>query len=327
MFYACLVVSGAAGAAGASYAVAVPDHREDEHAALVALLRSLPKGGRWGTVTDLVLERGSAVEVWAEAEADALLPRPERVEMLAQAAADVARWRAGGRRFVGVLDGDYPVRLREVHQAPPLLFAAGQLVADDAAIAVVGSRKASPRSLEIASAVAVELVNAGVTVLSGLADGVDGAAHRAALEAGGRTVAVIGTGIDRCYPAVNRELQDRIAVDGLVLSQFWPDAPPQPHNFIMRNAVMSGYGRATLVVQAGEHSGARAQARMAIEHGRPVILTDQVVADTDWAKRMVGRPGVQVAASLSQVMDHIHAALNQDSEVDALLSELAGSML
>jgi DNA processing protein len=70
---------------------------------------------------------------------------------------------------------------------------------------------------------------------------------------------VIGTGIDRCYPAVNRELQHKIAADGLVLSQFWPDAPPQPHNFIMRNAVMSGYGRASLVVQAGEHSGARAQ--------------------------------------------------------------------
>ena len=321
------MVSRSAGGAGASYAVAVPDHRDDEHAALVALLRSLPKGSRWSTVTDLVLERGSAVEVWTAAETDALLPRPERAEVLVQAAADVARWRAGGRRFVGILDGDYPVRLREVHQAPPFLFAAGQLIADDAAIAVVGSRKASPRSLEIASTIAAELVKESVTVLSGLADGVDGAAHRAALEAGGRTVAVIGTGIDRCYPAVNRELQHKIAADGLVLSQFWPDAPPQPHNFIMRNAVMSGYGRATVVVQAGEHSGARAQARMAIEHGRPVILTDQVVADTKWAKQMLGRPGVQVAAGPSQVMNHIHAALKQDSQVDALLSELAGSML
>jgi len=327
MFYTSLMVSRSAGGAGASYAVAVPDHRDDEHAALVALLRSLPKGGRWSTVADLVLECGSAVEVWTAAEADALLPRPERAELPAQAAADLARWRAEGRRFVGILDADYPVRLREVHQAPPFLFAAGQLVADDAAIAVVGSRKASPRSMEIASAVAAELVKEGVTVLSGLADGVDGVAHRTALEAGGRTVAVIGTGIDRCYPAVNRELQDRIAVDGLVLSQFWPDAPPQPHNFIMRNAVMSGYGRATVVVQAGENSGARAQARMAVEHGRPVILTDQVVADTEWAKRLLGRPGVHVAASLSEVMDHVHAALNQDSEVDALLSELAGSML
>jgi len=321
------MVLRAAGGAWGSYAVAVPDHRDHEHAALVALLRSLPKGGRWNTVTDLVLERGSAVEVWTEAEVDALLPRPERVELLAQAAADIARWRAEGRRFVGILDADYPVRLREVHQAPPFLFAAGQLVADDAAVAIVGSRKASPRSLEIASAVATELVKEGVTVLSGLADGVHGAAHRTALDAGGRTVAVIGTGIGRCYPTINRELQDRIAVDGLVLSQFWPDAPPQPRNFIMRNAVMSGYGRATVVVQAGEQSGARAQARMAIEHGRPVILTDHVVADTEWAKRLVGRPGVQVAASLPEVMAHVHAALNQESEVDALLSELAGSML
>ncbi|HEY0637237.1 MAG TPA: DNA-processing protein DprA [Pseudonocardiaceae bacterium] len=305
----------------------MPDHRADEHAALVALLRSLPKGARWNTVTEQLLERGSAVDVWTAEEADALLARPERAELLAQAAADVARWRDQGRCLVGILDDDYPARLRDVHQAPPFLFAAGQLVADDPAIAVVGSRRATPRSLEIASTVATELVKEGVTVLSGLADGVDGAAHRAALDAGGRTVAVIGTGIDRTYPAVNRELQHKIAAHGLVLSQFWPDAPPQPHNFIMRNAVMSGYGRATVVVQAGEHSGARAQARMAVEHGRPVILTDQVVADTEWAKHLQGRPGVHVASSLAEVMDQVRSALNQDREVDALLAELAGSML
>src|ERR1700744_4410475 len=98
-----------------------------------------------------------------------------------------------------------------------------------------------------------------VTVVSGLARGIDTAAHRAALDAGGRTVAVIGTGIGRVYPAENRGLQNEIADRGLLISQFWPDAPPQKHTFLMRNATMSGYGLATVVVEAGEHSGARAQ--------------------------------------------------------------------
>jgi len=300
--------------------------RPDEHYALVALLRALPKGVRWNTVTDRVLECGSVVEVLAEAEVDALIPRPERAHALADAARDVQQWRSEGWRFVSVLDEEYPSQLRDVHQAPPFLFASGRLVSDDAAIAVVGSRKASRRSLEITTAIATDLAGEGITVLSGLADGVDAAAHRAALDAGGRTVAVIGTGIARSYPAVNRDLQRRIATDGLVLSQFWPDAPPQRHNFLMRNAVMSGYGRATVVVQAGEQSGARAQARMAVGHGRPVILTDQV-ADTEWGARLRDRPGAHVASGLAEVMEHVRTALARESEVDALLRQLEGSTL
>jgi DNA processing protein len=305
-----------------SYRVTMPA----EDAALVALLRSLPRGARWGTVSELVLEHGSAVEIWAEPDADALLARPERAEVLAAAARDLESWAASGWRFLGILDEDYPSRVREAHQAPPFLFAVGSLIQDDRAIAVVGSRKAGSASLEIANTLARELVRDGVTVLSGLAAGVDAAAHRAALDAGGRTVAVIGTGIFRSYPAVNRDLQRQIARDGLLLSQFWPDSPPQRHNFIRRNAVMSGYGRATVVTQAGEHGGARAQARMALEHGRPVILTEQVVSGTEWGARMCDRAGVHVGSGVDELLRHIHTALAVESEVDALLSGLAGSV-
>lgn len=326
VFYNCLMIPSASWVAR-SYADAMPASTHDEHNALVALLRSLPKSVRWNTVTDRVLELGSAVEAWAEIEVDALMPRPERAQALLDAAGDVERWLSEGRRFVSILDEEYPFRLRDVHQAPPFLFASGRLMFDDTAIAVVGSRKASPRSLDITTAVATELVREGVTVLSGLAEGIDAAAHRAALDAGGRTVAVIGTGISRSYPAVNRDLQTRIAAEGLVLSQFWPDAPPQRHNFLMRNAVMSGYARATVVVQAGEQSGARAQARMAVEHGRPVILTERVVSDNEWATRLRERPGVYVASSLAEVMKHVRAALARESEVDALLRQLEGSTL
>jgi DNA processing protein len=173
--------------------------------------------------------------------------------------------------------------------------------------------------------VARELVARGVTVLGGLALGIDAAAHRAALGAGGRTVGVIGTGIDRAYPAPNRELQEQIAGRGLVLSQFWPGAAPQRHNFLMRNATMSGYGLATVVVEAGEQSGSRAQARIAVEHGRPVILTSLVVQGNDWARALVGRPGVHVAGRLQAVLDVVDQLIGEPAAVGAALSRLAPS--
>jgi DNA processing protein len=215
-----------------------------------------------------------------------------------------------------VLDDEYPAQLRSIHQAPPVLFARGTLMADDMAVSVVGSREASERGRMIAASVAKELVKQGVTVISGLALGIDAAAHQAALAAGGRTVAVVGTGINKYYPAANRALQDEIALRGLLLSQFWPDAPPQKHTFLVRNATMSGYGIATVVVEAGEKSGARAQARMAVEHGRPVILTDLVVERNQWAQDLLGRPGVHVAGSSGEVADIVATLMKSDHSVE-----------
>lgn len=311
---------------GLAYASPVRTATE-EHVALVALLRTLKKGQRWASVTEAILDTLSAVDVWEDKVGEALLPNPELSAAYEQAAADVAAWAEAGYRMLGILDADYPARLREIHQAPPFLFAVGDVLPDDPAIAVVGSRKASDRGLNIAASLATALANEGVTVLSGLAAGIDASAHTAALKAGGRTVAIIGTGINRQYPAANRALQEEIAEKGLVLSQFWPDAPPQQHNFLMRNAVMSGYGRATVVVEASEKSGARAQARMAVEHGRPVILTDQVVKGNEWAKVLVGRPGVYVAGGMEEAMGYIHEVLDRDSKVDLLLGDLLGAGL
>ncbi len=231
-------------------------------------------------------------------------------------------WADEGLSFVTVLDDAYPARLRQVHQAPPFLFARGRLVSDDPAVSVVGSRKASPQGLHIAAGVATALAQRGVTVLSGLAAGIDAAAHRAALAAGGRTVAVIGTGIRGYYPAGNRNLQDQIARDGLVLSQFWPDGPPRAQHFPMRNATMSGYGVATLVVEAGETSGARIQARVAVEHGRPVMLTDLVVERNLWAQALVGRPGVHVVKGTEQVLSLVDELLAEPERVEEFLAQL-----
>ncbi|TDC06265.1 DNA-processing protein DprA [Actinomadura bangladeshensis] len=294
----------------------------EERAALVALLQVRPQGLRWADITAEVVEAGSALAVWHRLVPPALLPVPGEANPLEAATRDIQEWAGQGHTMLTVLDGLYPERLREVHQAPPVLFARGSLAGDDLAVSVVGSRAASERGLAIAASVAEGLVRENVTVVAGLAAGIDTAAHRAALDAGGRTVAIIGTGINKVYPAANRALHEEISSRGLLLSQFWPDAPPQKHTFLMRNATMSGYGLATVVVEAGEHSGARAQARMAVEHGRPVILTDLVVEANTWARALVGRPGVHVASGLGDVLTTVGELVSGESLIDAALERL-----
>jgi len=301
------------------------DSIPQERAALVALLRERPGSRGWAEITAGVLEAGSALAVWQRVVPPVLVRPPGEPDPLDAAAGQIRRWVDRGWRLLSILDDDYPARLRGVHQAPPVLFARGRLIAGDVAVSVVGSRDASPRGRDIAAGVARELAARRVTVLGGLARGIDTAAHRAALEAGGRTVCVIGTGIDRAYPAENQDLQEQIATHGLVLSQFWPDAPPQRHNFLMRNATMSGYGLATVVVEAGEQSGSRAQARIAVGHGRPVILTSLVVERNDWARALVGRPGVHVAGRLQAVLDVVDDLIAEPAAVGAALHRLAPS--
>lgn len=160
-------------------------------------------------------------------------------------------WRARGYRLISILDEEYPAELRGIHQTPPVIFTLGHVMAEDPAVAIVGSRQASPWGIDAAGSVARALTARGMTVVSELARGIDTAAHRAALDAGGRTVAVIGTGISQAYPPENRALQDEIARCGLVLSQFRPGARPDRRSFPIRNATMSGYGLATVVVEAG----------------------------------------------------------------------------
>lgn len=292
-----------------------------ERAALVALLRARPTGMRWPDVVAAVDARESALDLWHELYPPDLLN--EEAPPLSEARRDIADWQRGGLGFLTFLDDDYPAQLRAVHDLPPVLFHRGKLVSEDVAVSVVGSRNASSLGLSIAQSVAVGLVDRGISVVSGLAKGIDSAAHIATLDAGGRTVAVIGTGINRYYPSENRALQDRIATHGLLVSQFWPDAPPTKQTFPMRNSVMSGYGRATIIVEASERSGARTQARRAVAHGRPVILTDLVVNATDWAKSLVGQPGVHVAASTSDVMDAVESVVTDPARLDKMLTSTA----
>ncbi|MFC0546303.1 DNA-processing protein DprA [Kutzneria chonburiensis] len=267
-----------------------------EQAALLLALRHSDRG--WGPVTSAVEDAGSALDIL-----DVLLapstPTLDHVDRdvdtdLKLVAAEIDSWRAEGIRLVTVLDEEFPVQLLLVHQRPPFLTYRGVLDGEDVtAVSVVGSRQASAAGLRRARAVASTLANNGFTVMSGLAAGIDTAAHRAAIDAGTRTVAVVGTGLRHCYPAENRDLHGEIARTGAVLSQFWPDAGPAKHQFPMRNAVMSGCSIATVVVEAGEHSGARIQARIAVEHGRHVFLLPEVLAN-QWAVDLARRPNTTV---------------------------------
>ncbi|WP_227012957.1 MULTISPECIES: DNA-processing protein DprA [unclassified Pseudonocardia] len=291
-----------------------------ERAALVALLRNRPKRMTYADVVAEVGPRESALDLWHTHNPAGLYGEAEE---LTAARRDIEAWQAAGLGFLTFLDDAYPEQFRAVHDLPPVLFHRGRLVSDEVSVSVVGSRTASERGLSIARSVALGLVERGVTVVSGLAKGIDAAAHTATLEAGGRAVAVIGTGINRYYPAENRKLQDAVAREGLLLSQFWPDAPPGKHTFPMRNSVMSGYGRATVVVEAGEYSGARIQARAGVAHGRPVILTELVVAANQWAQKLVGQPGVHVADSTATVMRIVEDIVKEPGKIDAFLAPAA----
>ena len=221
----------------------------------------------------------------------------------AEAAADLNDWVAAGYTVTSLLDDAYPVYLAGVHQAPALLFSQGQLIPDDNGVSVVGSRTPTGPERQAAADVANGLVEAGLTVVSGMASGIDTAAHEAALAAGGRTVALIGTGLDHTYPAENRGLRRRIEATGLVASQFFPDMPGSQKTFPMRNVTMSGYGRATIVIAAGEHSGTRHQARTAISHSRGLILTPAVADRTTWGRKLVDDGRARVAHSPAEAVE------------------------
>jgi DNA processing protein len=278
-----------------------------ESVALVTLLRSGRRS--WPVYAEMVEEAGSAAAVWQRerelrrggAQASLFGDGDEEQASLEAAGAEIAGWEAEGMRLFTVLDPGYPDNLRAVHDRPPLVFVAGRLVPADArSIAVVGARAASANGLESTAAIATHLVESGYTVVSGLAAGIDTAAHTAALRAGGRTVAVIGTGLRRAYPPQNAGLQRRIAAECAVISQFWPDAPPTKRSFPMRNAVMSGFALATVVVEASSTSGSRIQARLALEHGRPVFLLETLL-EHQWARECATKPGARVVSSPAEI--------------------------
>jgi DNA processing protein len=175
-------------------------------------------------------------------------------------------------RVLTILDPDYPARLKTIHDPPPLLSVSGALSeADHHAVAIVGTRHATPAGRIVTEQLSRGLAAAGLTVVSGLARGIDGAAHRSALEAGGRTVAVLGCGIDRTYPPEHLSLRKKIEGQGAVLSELPLGAYPYAQHFPKRNRIISGLSLGLVVVEAALQSGSLITARLAAEQGREVF--------------------------------------------------------
>ncbi|QUW02071.1 DNA-processing protein DprA [Chloracidobacterium validum] len=191
----------------------------------------------------------------------------------ADADRQVAALKRSGGEVLTLADADYPALLRELHNAPLVLFVKGawRAVLAQPCIAVVGSRACSTYGRNAAAKLARDLAANGVTVVSGLARGIDAAAHEAALEAHGCTVAVLGTGLDDIYPRENAKLAERITETGALVTEFPFEKPPMPKNFPYRNRLIAGLCLGVVVVEAAEHSGSLITARLALEQGREVF--------------------------------------------------------
>jgi len=285
-------------------------NRQHELIAIVALVRGqVLKSEQLAASTEYY---GSAVEVvrrslQGRSFANAMEPTLGVVteENVERARVEVEEWQAEGLDVRSMLDDRYPANLLGIYNKPAWLFFAGHWdeARDSRAVAVVGTRTASEEGLRRAKRLSRELVEAGYTVFSGMAKGIDTAAHVAALKAGGRTIAVMGTGIQKRYPAENAKLADAIVQSGAALvSSFLPRQPPTKWTFPVRNVVMSGMCLATVVVEAGETSGAKLQAQYALHHGRSVFLPKSLVDGHAWARKYVtegihGIRAVEVAST------------------------------
>ena len=235
-------------------------------------------------------------------------------------ASDRLRWaqtvealRADGVSIVTSADDAYPANLRMIHNRPAVLFVRGEVIPSDSrAIAVVGTRDASDEGVRAATSVARQLAGRGITILSGLAAGIDTAAHAAALNAGGRTIAVFGTGIHRVYPQQNRGLASSIAASGACVSQFMPNQSGTKWSFPVRNIVTSGLSLGTVVVEAGPTSGAKLQAHDALRHGKRLLLLRRIVEHQEWARELAKRPEVAAFEDVDEIVAAVEVELDRE---------------
>lgn len=244
----------------------------DEVAAWVGLSRLPGVGPR--TIAGWVDRAGSARAVWQHLPAF-LQKRADAAEILAEwkkvdPAAICEGARSLGLTVLAACDPGFPALLRAIPDPPPVLYLRGSLT-EAASVAVVGSRRATPYGLAAAERLAFDLAQEGVTIVSGLARGIDSAAHKAALDGGGRTVAVLGCGADVTYPPEHRRLAEAVATRGALVSEFPPGTPPLPGHFPRRNRIISGLALGVVVVEGSRDSGALVTVDFALDQGREVF--------------------------------------------------------
>lgn len=290
-------------------AVTLSDDRGDRLA--ITCLRQGPDPGACRLVKDRAV---SGLGVGLEEVAGALRVDPAtRAARLAAARTEAARLLAEAGRLGADLitsndlaPGRYPARLTEIADPPLALWRIGPTGLDRPAVAIVGARDATPAGLVVAGELSRDLAAHGYTVVSGLAAGVDGAAHEAALAAGGQTIAVLGCGIDVVYPPRHHDLARRMAASGCLVSEFPPGTGPRPWHFPLRNRIISGLALAVVVVEASEHSGSLITARMALEQGRDVLAVPGSVASGRYKGcHALIRDGARLVESVDDVLEEL----------------------
>lgn len=255
----------------------------------------------------------SAREIWeAPLERLRAIPGLEHLaeEFTAQRArVKVAEELAGiarlGLKIITLADGGYPRPLRSLTDPPPVLYLLGDYQErDELAIALVGTRRSTPYGRMVAEQLARELSRLGLAIVSGMALGIDTAAHRGALAAGGRTVAVLGSGFARPYPQQNLRLMREIAASGAVFSEFPLQAEPDPWNFPRRNRIISGLSRGVVVVEAPEKSGALITARLALDQGREVFaVPGRIMDETSRGSHRLLKAGAKLVETAEDVIE------------------------
>lgn len=217
-------------------------------------------------------------------------------------------------RMLSVLDRDYPIRLKMIPDPPPLLYVAGSLTDEDRlAVAIVGARRASPSGRLVTEELSHNLAAAGVTIVSGLARGVDAAAHRGALSAHGRTIAVLGCGIDRNYPPEHDRLRKQIEEHGVVLSELPMGAAPHSHHFPRRNRIISGLCLGVIVTEAAMNSGSLITAKLAAEQGREVFaVPGHIKSETSRGTNGLLKDGAGLVEQAQDVLDVLRAQLEPE---------------
>jgi DNA processing protein len=252
--------------------------------------------------------------------------------------AQIALCRDNGLVILTESHSGYPRMLREIHDPPGVLFMRGQIQPQDAlAIAIVGTRHATPYGLQQAERLAGSLARSGLTIVSGLARGIDAAAHRGALEAGGRTLAILGSGVLNIYPPEHDGLADAVAAQGALLGELPPHAEPLPGTFPQRNRIISGMSLGVIVVEAGQQSGALITARLAMEQGREVFaVPGRVDSRTSQGCHRLIRDGAKLVETADDVLEElgplVEATPRADGQVthhpaELLLNELEQQVL
>lgn len=270
--------------------------------------------------------------LWSACGRSGPLPATSAGSLLEAAAHSLERARTLEIDALALFDNRYPALLACIPDPPPVLWVRGKLdILARPTVAVIGSRAATPYALEVGTRIAAELARRDVVVASGLARGVDSAAHRGCLGAAGMTVAVQGCGLDRVYPPEHDELAEQIARNGLIVSELAPGAAPLPEHFSLRNRIISGISLATVVVEASERSGSLITARYALEQGRDVMaVPGSVLSGRNRGSHALLKDGARVVETADDILQGLGWGVTIErpddrspSTSDPLLSRMA----